>query len=212
MSRCRYRRAAWGSSLRRWGVRAGEHWLFRDLDLDVSSGECLTLTGPNGSGKSTLLHCVYGMRRPTEGSLTIAGQAPNERAVWFRRRVAVLLDDSDFFAELSPRQHLELLLGTFDADLEQVDAWLDEAGLAERADVHAYYLSAGQRRRLLLLGAIARPHEVLLLDEPERALDVQGKNWLGDVVRAECKQGRTVVLATHHTPLLDVADHVVRLG
>jgi ABC-type lipoprotein export system ATPase subunit len=78
--------------------------------------------------------------------------------------------------------------------------------------VHAYHLSAGQRRRLLLLGAAARPHDVLLLDEPERALDVRGKEWLAELVDRERALGRTVVMATHHPPLTDVADHVVRLG
>lgn len=187
------------------GMHVGEQWLFRDLDLDVAAGECLVLTGDNGSGKSTVLHLLYGLRAPTEGTVEVAGRAPDERAVAFRRAVAVLLDDSELFVELSPRQHLELLA-------TPADAWLAEAGRADRADVHAYYLSAGQRRRLLLLGAVARPHDVLLLDEPERALDVRGKEWLAALVARECAEGRTVVMATHHPPLLDVADHVVRLG
>lgn len=193
------------------GVRAGEHWLFRGLDLVVEPGACLVLTGANGTGKSTLLQCVYGLRHPNEGTVEVLGQRPDERRLAFRRRVGVLLDDSDFFAELSPRQHLELLAGTF-GEAGDIDWRLAEAGLAERADVHAYHLSAGQRRRLLLLGAIARPHEVLLLDEPERALDTQGKSWLADIVKGECEDGRAVALATHHPPLLEVADHVVRLG
>ncbi len=194
------------------GMHVGEQWLFRDLDLALDPGRCLVLTGQNGSGKSTLLHCLYGLRHPTEGTLEVAGLEPDERSLAFRRRVAVLLDDSDLFVELSPRQHLELLLGTFDADIGEVDDWLALAGLDERRDVHAYYLSAGQRRRLLLLGALARPHDVLLLDEPERALDTQGKEWLASVVATERERGRAVVIATHHPALLDVADHVVRLG
>lgn len=197
----------------RLGMRAGDHWLFRDLSLELPAGSCLTLAGANGSGKSTVLHCLYGLRHPTEGTVEVAGREPDERDPRFRRDVAVLLDDSDFFAELSPRQHLQLLLDSFgghtDTDLEE---WLADAGLGERADVHAYHLSAGQRRRLLLLGAIARPHRVLLLDEPERALDTQGKEWLADVVRSECAEGRTVVMATHHPPLVDLADQVVTLG
>ncbi len=194
------------------GVRAGDEWLFHDLDLAVGEGECLALTGTNGSGKSTLLNCLYGTRAPTEGTVTVLDQQPNERDVTFRRRVSVLLDDSDFFAELSTRQHLELLLETHGGDPADALTWLAEAGLAERADVHAYHLSAGQRRRLLVLGAVARPHEVLLLDEPERALDVQGKKWLADLVTAERERGVTVVMATHHPPLLTVADHEVHLG
>lgn len=194
------------------GIHVGEQWLFQDLLLSLDPGQCLVLAGHNGSGKSTLLHCLYGLRRPTTGILDVAGFEPDERDLGFRRKVAVLLDDSDLFVELSPRQHLELLLGTFDADTDEVDEWLEWAGLAERADVHAYYLSAGQRRRLLLLGAIARPHDVLLLDEPERALDTQGKEWLAAVADVERERGRAVVMATHHPGLLDVADQVVRLG
>jgi ABC-type multidrug transport system ATPase subunit len=193
------------------GMHVGEQWLFHDLDLDVGAGECLVLAGDNGSGKSTVLHLLYGLRAPTEGTIEVAGQEPDERAVAFRRKVAVLLDDSELFVELSPRQHLEMLLSSFGSPGD-VDGWLAAAGLAERADVHAYYLSAGQRRRLLLLGAVARPHDVLLLDEPERALDVQGKEWLTELVDQERAEGRTVVMATHHPPLLEVADHVVRLG
>lgn len=193
-------------------MHVGEQWLFRDLDLDVGTGECLVLAGHNGSGKSTLLHLLYGLRAPTAGTVEVAGRTPDERDGDFRRAVAVLLDDSELFVELTPRQHLELLLGTFGGDPAETAGWLEYAGLAERADVHAYYLSAGQRRRLLLLGAVARPHDVLLLDEPERALDTQGKEWLEEIVQHERDQGRAVVLATHHPPLTDVADRVVRLG
>jgi ABC-2 type transport system ATP-binding protein len=194
------------------GMHVGDHWLFADLDLNIGAGECLVLTGHNGSGKSTLMHLLHGTRVPTEGTVEVAGRTPDERDAEFRGKVAVLLDDSELFVELSPRQHLELLLSTYKADPADVDGWLDHAGLAERADVHAYYLSAGQRRRLLLLGAVARPHEVLLLDEPERALDTQGKDWLAELAKAEREQGRTVVIATHHPPLLDLADQVVQLG
>jgi ABC-2 type transport system ATP-binding protein len=181
------------------GMHVGEQWLFHDLDLDVAGGECLVLAGHNGSGKSTVLHLLYGLRAPTEGTIEVAGQEPDERAAAFRRKVAVLLDDSELFVELSPRQHLELLLSSFGSSGD-VEGWLAAAGLADRADVHAYYLSAGQRRRLLLL------------DEPERALDVQGKEWLTELVDQERAEGRTIVMATHHPPLLEVADHVVHLG
>jgi ABC-type multidrug transport system ATPase subunit len=194
------------------GMRVGDDWLFRDLDLTVGAGECLVLTGDNGAGKSTLLQLLYGLRAPSAGTVEVAGRTPDERDAGFRGKVAVLLDDSGLFDELSPRQHLELLTATFGGEPDGIAGWLDDAGLTDRADVHAYYLSAGQRRRLLLLGALARPHDVLLLDEPERALDTQGKEWLAGLTTTELARGRTVVMATHHPPLLDVADRVVRLG
>lgn len=195
------------------GVKITEdEWLFRGLDLTVRPGECAVLIGPNGTGKSTLLRCVYGMQHPTAGTVVVAGETPDERKAAFRRKVSVLLDDSDFFAELTPVQHLELLGQTFGEPREDIDELVADAGLAERAQVTAGRFSAGQRRRLLLLGATARPFEVLLLDEPERALDSDGKQWLTALVGRATEAGAAVVLATHHPPLLDTADVVLDLA
>ena len=194
------------------GVAVGESWLFSDLDLDLAAGKCLALVGPNGTGKSTLLHCLYGLRAPTEGTVEVCGERPDERSAAFRRTVSVLLDDSALFDELSARQHLDLLLRSFDA-LGPPDEPLASAGLGHRVDVPAGKLSAGQRRRLLLLGALARPHRVVLLDEPERALDADGLDWLAGRVREDIASGAAAVLATHSRPLVDAcADLILDLG
>ncbi|QRP46154.1 ABC transporter ATP-binding protein [Amycolatopsis sp. FDAARGOS 1241] len=193
------------------GVKAGDLWLLDDLDFSVDPGECAVLVGPNGVGKSTLLRCLYGMQEPQRGRVRIDGDKPDERSVAFRRKVSVLFDDSDFFAELTPLQHLELLAGSFDEDLGDFEQLLADAGLADRARVTAGHFSAGQRRRLLLLGVTARPHKVLLLDEPERALDTAGKDWLVDLIARSTSAGAAVVVATHHPPLLDAADSVLEL-
>jgi len=193
------------------GVQAGEHWLFEDLDFEVEAGECAVIAGPNGVGKSTLLRCLYGTQTPQRGRVVVAGGKPDERDFSFRRKVSVLFDDSDFFAELTPLQHLELLEGSFGGDLGDHGALLADAGLSERAKVTAGKFSAGQRRRLLLLGATARPHDVLLLDEPERALDVAGKEWLTSLIARSTSAGAAVVVATHHPPLLEAADSTLEL-
>ncbi|MBB2939298.1 ABC-type multidrug transport system ATPase subunit [Amycolatopsis bartoniae] len=195
------------------GVAAGGGWLFRGLDFAVGQGGCLVLRGTNGSGKSTLLHCLYGIRPPDDGQVAIGGAPPDERSVAFRRRVSVLLDDSALFAELTARQHLDLLVRSFPgrmADPVELLAW---AGLDHRADVPAGQLSAGQRRRLLLLAAVARPHEVLLLDEPEQALDAAGRRWVTELIRGSLTEGASVVVASHHQPLADgVASAVLELS
>ncbi|WP_410660181.1 ATP-binding cassette domain-containing protein [Amycolatopsis sp. lyj-112] len=193
------------------GVQAGEHWLFDDLDFEVEAGECAVIVGPNGVGKSTLLRCLYGTQTPQRGRVVVAGGKPDERDFAFRRKVSVLFDDSDFFAELTPVQHLELLEGSFGTAVGDHDALLADAGLSERAKVTAGKFSAGQRRRLLLLGATARPHDVLLLDEPERALDVAGKEWLTSLIARSTRAGAAVVVATHHPPLLAAADSTLEL-
>ncbi|MBB2503092.1 ATP-binding cassette domain-containing protein [Amycolatopsis echigonensis] len=186
------------------GVTAGETALFSGLDLAVDAGECLVVRGANGAGKSTLLRCLYGNQAPTSGSVSVCGGPPDERSAAFRRRVSVLFDDSALFDELTPRQHLDLLRNSFGGELAD--------GPVPAPDVPASELSAGQRRRLLLHAAVARPHEVLLLDEPERALDAAGRAWLSTLVTTSTRRGAAVVVASHHPPLADeVADYVVDL-
>ncbi|GAA3022277.1 ABC transporter ATP-binding protein [Actinokineospora globicatena] len=175
-----------------------ERWLFRGLDLAVPAGRCLALTGENGSGKSTLLRALYGLQELTEGTVLVAGHTPDEADIAFRRDVSVLLDDSAVFDEFTPGQHFDLLGGGQPAH--------------ELPEVPARGLSAGQRRRLLLLGALTKPHKALLLDEPERAVDASGRDWLKQMVNAAKGAGSAVVLASHYPPLVDaVADEVIEL-
>ncbi|NIH83796.1 ABC transporter ATP-binding protein [Amycolatopsis granulosa] len=193
------------------GVVAGDTELFEGLDFTVSPGECMVVSGPNGAGKSTLLRCVYGSQPLTSGTVTVFGSLPDERSAEFRRRVSVLLDDSAVFEELTPRQHMDLLLRSFPdaAALADVEGLLATAGLAGRLDLAAGALSAGQRRRLLLVAALARPHEALLLDEPERALDDAGREWLAGLIEKDTAAGAAVIVASHHEALADEVAHSV---
>jgi ABC-2 type transport system ATP-binding protein len=139
-------------AVRGLGIRLSEEWQFHELDMTVEPGECAAVIGPNGAGKSTLLRSLYGIQAPTRGTISVAGSEPDERDNTFRRKVSVVPDDSDCFAELNPIQHLGLVAGSFGEDLGDFGELLADAGLAERAHLTAGRFSAGQRRRLLLLG------------------------------------------------------------
>lgn len=185
------------------------------IDLEVSAGEAVALVGPNGSGKTTLLRCVIGADRPTAGTVELCGRPLREHDPEVRRRVAAVLDDVEFFADLSVREHLALLMCAHgdDSPDEHAEELLAEVGLAGAADQLAAGLSSGQRRRLALATCFARPRILVLLDEPEQRLDRLGRRWLTTRLLAEKAAGRALLFASHDRGLVRaVADRVVTLG
>lgn len=195
--------------------RFGERTILDGVDLDVAAGEAIGVVGPNGSGKSTLLRCIVGADEADGGESTLDGRVLDERRPDVRRDLAVVMDDIDFFPDLSVVEHLDLVArahGQADAQ-EVVDAVLDEVGLMEVSGQLPSTLSSGQRRRLALASAFVRPRTLLVLDEPEARLDVDGVQWLGRKLVGEKTAGRAVLLVSHDPALVEqVCDRVVRLG
>jgi ABC-type multidrug transport system ATPase subunit len=195
--------------------RFGTVTVLDGLDLDVNPGHAMALVGPNGVGKSTALRCIVGTDTPTAGTVQLHGRPLDERDPVVRRALAVVMDDLDFFPDLSVGEHLDLFAkahGLADAE-ERVDETLGELGLADQADQLPGSLSAGQRRRLGLAAALVRPKLVLVLDEPEARLDDQGRAWLAGRLREEKGHGVAIVMASHDADLVAaVADGVVDLS
>lgn len=185
------------------------------LNLEVAAGEAVALTGRNGAGKSTVLRCLVGAERPDEGTVEVNGIAASETNPQIRRDLATVIDDLDFFPDLSVVEHLDLLArahGIPDPDTA-VDEVLAEVQLVPQSGQLPGTLSSGQRRRLALATAFVRPRKLLVLDEPEQRLDTEGVAWLADRLIAERQRGLAIVMATHEPALVEkVATRVVRLG
>ncbi|WP_028709102.1 heme ABC exporter ATP-binding protein CcmA [Propionicicella superfundia] len=185
------------------------------FSLDVRAGEAVALTGRNGSGKSTLLRCIIGADRVDEGTVELNGIKMSETNPDIRRELATVIDDMDFFPDLSVVEHLDLLARAHGvADPETVvDEVLDEVQLVPQSGQLPGTLSSGQRRRLALATAFIRPRSLLILDEPEARLDVEGVAWLAGRLKAERQRGLAIVMASHEPTLVDaVATRTLRLG
>ena len=186
-----------------------------DFSLEVREGEAVALTGRNGAGKSTILRCLVGADQPDEGSIEINGIRMSETNPDIRRDVATVIDDLDFFPDLSVVEHLDLLArahGIPDPDAA-VDEVLHEVQLVPQSGQLPGTLSSGQRRRLALATAFVRPRKLLVLDEPEQRLDVEGVEWLAARLAAERSRGLAIVMASHEPKLVEVvATRVVRVG
>lgn len=193
----------------------GDHRVLANLDLEVRAGTAAVLVGPNGAGKSTALRCITGADQPDGGTIEVLGEPLDERSATVRAAMAVVMDDLDFFPDLTVVEHLDLFARahrTPDAD-DVVDGVLEEVGLIAQSGQLPASLSSGQRRRLALASAFVRPRRLLVLDEPEQRLDQEGLTWLTERLRAEKAAGLAVVLASHSPALVDaVADDVVSLA
>ena len=193
----------------------GPNTIIDKFNLEVRTGEAIALTGRNGAGKSTLLRCLVGADRPDDGTVTVCGNKMSESSPEIRRDVATVIDDLDFFPDLSVVEHLDLLArahGIAEPD-ELVDEVLEEVQLVPQSGQLPGTLSSGQRRRLALATAFVRPRKLLILDEPEQRLDTEGLEWLAGRLKSERQKGLAIVFASHEPSLVqNVATRVVELG
>ena len=151
-----------------------------NVSVSVRAGQVCAVTGPNGAGKTTLLRCVAGVLKPDAGKVLLLGNQVDESDPATRAAIASVLDDVDFFPDLSVAEHLELMAyahGTRDP-LAAVERMLGALALESVRDQVPPTLSSGQRRRLALASCFVRPRRLLVLDEPEQRLDVAGRAWL----------------------------------
>lgn len=176
-----------------------DDWVLRGLDLEVRQGEVHALVGGNGCGKSALLALIAGTRRAQRGEVRSAISA----------KAMLPQDPKALFAE----EHVddELMewahIGGYGAD--EVRAMMGELGLADRAGLHPYDLSGGQRQ-MLALGKLLLVHpRLLLLDEPTKGLDRAAREHVAGMIEAARRDGVTVIVSTHDLAFVRrVADRV----
>jgi ABC-2 type transport system ATP-binding protein len=187
--------------------------VLHELSFELAPGEGAAVVGPNGSGKTTLLRCVAGTDVPDAGRITLNGFPVSETSPDTRAAMACVLDDVDFFPDLSVGEHLALSALAHGQPTDVVEAVLAELGIVEQRDQLPATLSSGQRRRLALASCFVRPRSLLVLDEPEQRLDVEGRAWLASRLNAEKANGGSVLMASHDPDLIEaVADVYIEVG
>lgn len=176
------------------------------MDLHVGKGEVVALLGPNGAGKTTAFELLLGLTRPTRGEVRVLGGAPGGAR---RNRIGVMLQGAGL-PELVTVAELVRLIGRSYPAQFTVGHTLARVGLADRADRTVTALSGGERQRLLLALAIVAAPDLLLLDEPTAAMDVESRHAFWDHARTSVADGATLLFATHDLAEADtVADRVV---
>ncbi len=188
------------TAIRAEGVtkRYGSTLAVDEVSLQVEVGEFVGILGPNGAGKTTFLEIVMGLRRPDAGAVDVLGTQPWSRDPDHLRRVGVQFQTSAFFERLTAREQLRTFASLYGVGAAAADGWLERVGLVEKAGTRTDDLSGGQRQRLAIACALVHEPELVFFDEPTAALDPQARRNLWDLLGSLHREGRTVVLTTHH--------------
>jgi ABC-2 type transport system ATP-binding protein len=164
--------------LQQIGKQYDYQWVFKNIDLEVASGQQLALEGRNGAGKSTLLKIISGYLTPSKGEVQYFADDVNIRRDDVYKKISMAAPYIELFEDLSVKEIIQMQakLRPFQDDMKAEDimewCYLDKAdGKLVRQ------LSSGMKQRLKLTLAILSTHDLLLLDEPGTNLDAQGLEW-----------------------------------
>ncbi|MET7781537.1 ABC transporter ATP-binding protein [Streptomyces mirabilis] len=177
------------------------------VDLEIGRGETVALLGRNGAGKSTTISLLLGLNEPDEGTVALFG-GPPEAAVR-AGRVGAMLQETRPVPRVTVRELVSFVAGRYPAPLPVADA-LELAGIADLAGRRVDRLSGGQVQRVRFAMALAGNPDLLVLDEPTAALDVEARRAFWDSMRSYARRGHTVLFSTHYLEEADAhADRIL---
>jgi iron complex transport system ATP-binding protein len=193
-------------------VYRGDHLVFSDLSLQIAKGCQTALLGPNGAGKSTLLQLLSGELRAAshEGSIVRLFGLDRWNVFELRTQLGIVSHDlqretpsgargaevilSGFYASIGLYPHQ-----TFSAEQRRrADEVMERLGIADFRERRFSEMSTGEQRRFLLGRALVHNPSTLILDEPTSGLDLRACFQYLQIIRTLIRQGKTIILVTHH--------------
>ncbi|MCQ4082144.1 ABC transporter ATP-binding protein [Streptomyces sp. RB6PN25] len=177
------------------------------VDLGIGRGETVALLGRNGAGKSTSIAMILGLQQPDAGRVLLFGCTP-EQAV-LDGRVGAMLQEGRLIPRVTVAELVGFVAGAYPHPL-MVDEALELAGLTGLGNRRADKLSGGQAQRVRFALALAGNPELVVLDEPTAALDVEARRAFWQSMRTYARRGNTVLFSTHYLAEADEnADRIV---
>ncbi len=209
----------------------GQNQVLKDVNLEVHSGQVMTIIGPSGSGKSTFLRCInhletyqggrlwlgddlIGYREDAKGKLRPLPQAELVRQ---RRRIGMVFQQFNLFWHRTVMENMiegpvRVLGVSKDEAIETGKRLLERVGLAAKADSYPGKLSGGQQQRAAIARALAMKPELMLFDEPTSSLDPETTGEVLAVMTELANDGMTMIVVTHEMEFArKVSDRVVMM-
>lgn len=191
-----------------------------DISFDINEGEFIFLSGPSGAGKTTLLRLILRDLVPDKGEILLDDRditKLSERDIpSLRKQIGVVFQDFKVLPERTLRENIEVALAVIGTPKEEwqsrVDHMLTLTGLSNRAEFFPSQLSGGELQRVSLARALSVNPKIILADEPTGNLDWDTSDSLIDLFKAINKEGKTILMATHHKLIIEkLGNRVIEL-
>ena len=193
----------------------------KDIDLTLNKGEFTGLIGPSGSGKTTLLNIIGGLDSPTEGQVSVLGQALNdtshgERARLRRKHMGFIFQSYNLLPVYTVFENVELplILNKIDKDERRsmVEQAVESVGLTDKMDSRPNMLSGGECQRTAIARAIVHQPALVLADEPTANLDAENSHHIMKIlVRLNKELSTSFIFATHDEKIMAYLRRIIHL-
>jgi len=177
------------------------------VDLTIAPGEVVALLGPNGAGKSTTVDMLLGLTKPDTGSVTVFGTSPHDAVA--AGAIGAMLQGGALLDDATVGETVAMVASLHRAPMPVAEA-LRRSGVDDLANRRCDKLSGGQKQRVRFAVALVSDPDLLVLDEPTAAMDVQSRREFWKSMHGFTDTGRTVLFATHYLEEAEnYADRVV---
>jgi putative ABC transport system ATP-binding protein len=193
--------------------------VLKGIDLEIKTGEYVSIMGPSGSGKTTLFNMIGGLDKPSSGSVFIdeidISQLDAYELAWLRcRKIGYIFQTFNIIQVMTALENVTLPMvfaGVSDDEArERGMALLDLVGLKKRFLHKPFELSGGQQQRVAIARALANEPAIILADEPTGNLDLTtGEEIIKLLKLLSREKGVTIISATHDLKMLNVSDRVI---
>ena len=208
--------------VKRFPVGGDYFTALKDVNLTLNKGEFTGLVGPSGSGKTTLLNIIGGLDSPTEGQVSVLGQALNdtshgERARLRRKHMGFIFQSYNLLPVYTVFENVELPLILNKIDPQERDKKVAQAikwvGLSDKRDSRPAMLSGGECQRTAIARAIVHQPALVLADEPTANLDAENSHHIMKIlVRLNQELSTSFIFATHDEKIMAYLRRIIHLG
>jgi putative ABC transport system ATP-binding protein len=192
----------------------------RGVNLQIGTGEFVSILGPSGSGKSTMLNLIGALDKPTSGKLLIDGvdisTLNDNQLAELRLKIGFVFQFFNLIPRLTARDNVELAMSIANMSKqkrrERATELLETVGLKERMNHKPAELSGGQQQRVAIARALANSPKFLLLDEPTGNVDSKTAREVMEIIhKLNTEKGVSIIMVTHDDKLAHEAKRTVRM-